>query len=116
MISLSLHIEINEIQKVINSLLDKHLLRRNLLNNLLSFALSNSKNIDENIEVLSKTKFKNIKYSDVLDKINDKKFIVPRRYNEENKITRFFSVLFMEEKEFENLYNFDYYFENKNCN
>lgn len=115
LISLSLHIEINEIQKVINSLLDKHLLRRNLLNNLLSFALSNSKNIDENIEVLSKTKFKNIKYSDVLDKINDKKFIVPRRYNEENKITRFFSVLFMEEKEFENLYNFDYYFENKYC-
>lgn len=36
LISLSLHIKINEIQKVINSLLDKHLLRRNLLNNLLS--------------------------------------------------------------------------------
>lgn len=114
-ISLSLHEAIDEIQKVVNSLLDRHLLRRNLLNNLLSFALSNSKNIDEKIEVLSKTKFKNIKYSDVLDKINDKKFIVPRRYNEENKITRFFSVLFINEKEFVNLYNFDYYFENKYC-
>lgn len=115
LVSLALNVSLNDTVKIINSLIGRHLLRRNLLNNLLSFSSSNSKNIDENIEVLTKTKFKNIKYSEILDKINDKRFIIPRRYNEENKITRFFNIIFMEEKEFINLYNFDYYFENKYC-
>lgn len=115
LLSLALNVSLNEIVKIINSLIDRHFLRRNLLNNLLSFASLNSKKIDEKIEVLKKTKFKNIKYNEILDKINDKRFIIPRRYNEENKITRFFNVMFMEEKEFINLYNFDYYFENKYC-
>lgn len=115
LIALSLNVNINEIKQIIEKLIDKHYLRKNLLNDLLSFALLNSKNIDDSIDILSKTKYKNIKYSDALNAINEKKYIIPRKYNEQNKITRFFSVLFMEEQEFINIRNFDYYFENIYC-
>ena len=50
-ISLSTEININETSKIVNELIDKHYLRRNILNNLLSFALSNTKQTDEAVEI-----------------------------------------------------------------
>ncbi len=114
-IALSLSMSNDEIARLINKLIENHYIRRNLLNNLLSFALFNSKHIDEAIEVLSKTKFKDLKYNEVFEKINDKKYVIPRRCNEENKITRFYTVIFIGELEFNNLFNFDLYFENRYC-
>lgn len=114
-ISLALNIEINQVEESISKLLEKHYLRKNILNNLLSFALSNSKHIDDNIEYLSKTKFKNLKLSEYAELINDRNYVVPRRYNEKNKITRFFRVIFIEEKEFLDIFNFDYILEDKYC-
>lgn len=114
-VSLSICLDESIVKFIIKKLIDKHLLRKNLLNNFLSFALSNSKHIDETIDYLSQTKFKNIRISDYLDLISDKKYILPRRYNEQNKITRFFSVVFLGEKEFLNITNFSYFFENKYC-
>lgn len=114
-LSLSVCLEESMVKSIIKNLIDKHLLRKNLLNNLLSFALSNSKHIDETIDYLSQTKFKNIRIGDYLDLISERKYILPRRYNEQNKITRFFSVIFLGEKEFMNITNFSYFFENKYC-
>ena len=82
---------------------------------MLSFALSNSKHIDDKIEYLTKTKFKNINYSYYLDKINEKKFVVPRKYNTINKMTRFYSVIFMNETEFFNLIDFSNVLSNRYC-
>lgn len=114
-VSLSVCLDESIVKSIIKKLIDTHLLRKNLLNNFLSFALSNSKHIDETIDYLSQTKFKNIRTGDYLDLISDKKYILPRRYNEQNKITRFFSVVFLEEKEFLNITNFSYFFEHKYC-
>lgn len=114
-ISLALNLDIDLVNKTIKKLLDNHFLRKNILNNLLSFALSNSKHIEDNIEYLSKTKFKNFKLSEYAEEINEKKYVLPRRYNEINKITRFFKILFIDEDEFTNLYNFDLLFEEKYC-
>lgn len=114
-ISLSTEININETSKIVNELIDKHYLRRNILNNLLSFALSNTKQIDEAVEIAKKTKFKNIKYGDIANEINDKKFVLPRKHNEENKITRFFKVAFLSEEEFLAIKSFNYYFESNYC-
>lgn len=98
----------SEVERVVSSLINKHYLRKNLLNNLLSFALSNSKHIDDAIDYLKKTKFKNIRYSDYLNDINEKKYIIPRKYNEQNKITRFFGVTFLSEEEFKNINSFSF--------
>lgn len=104
-----------ETRKIIETLIDKRFLRKNILNNLLSFALSNTKQIDELVEINKKSKFKNINYSDVLDSINPKKFLLPRKYNEENKITRFFKIIFMDEKKFMDLKSLNYFFEQNYC-
>ena len=114
-ISLATEIELNETIKIVNSLIERHYFRKNILNNLLSFALSNTKQIDEAVELNKKTKFKNIKYGDVANIINEKKFILPRKHNEENKITRFFKVIFLSEDEFNAIKSFNYYFENNYC-
>lgn len=114
-ISLALNIDVQYVKEIISRLLERHYLRKNILNNLLSFALSNSKHIDDNIEYLSKTKFKNIKLSDYAELVNERSYIIPRRYNEKYKITRFFRVIFIEEREFVELCNFEYVLEDKYC-
>lgn len=114
-ISIALTIDIKHIKNTINRLLEKHYLRRNILNNLLSFALSNSKQIDDKIEYLAKTKFKNLKLSEYVTLINDRNYVIPRRYNERYKITRFFRIIFIEEKEFIELCNFEYILKDKYC-
>ena len=114
-LSLALQIDVKTTNIIISLLLSKYLLRRNMLNNLLSFALSNSKEIDENLELLKKTKFKNIDYSDFAGQINDHRFVLPRKYNEENKITRFFKIKFITEDDFLNIKSFNYYFEDNIC-
>lgn len=114
-LALASNLTIQEVSKIVSDLIEKHYLRRNLLNNLLSFALSNTKEIDDLIELLKKTKFKNIRYADIANEINDHKFVLPRKYNEENKITRFFKVQFLSEDDFVNLKSFNYFFENNQC-
>ncbi|MFR1524209.1 MAG: hypothetical protein ACLSUV_01695 [Bacilli bacterium] len=115
LISLSLNIDVDQTKEIILCLLEKHYLRKNILNNLLSFALSNSKHIDDSIDYLSKTKFKTIRISDFAELVNERNYIIPRRYNEKNKITRFFRIVFMEEKELSELKNFDFIIEDKYC-
>lgn len=114
-ISLSLEIDESSCAVSIISLIDKHLLRKNALDNNFSFALSNSKQIDDALALLRKTKCKNIRLNEVADQINEKKYILPREYNEKNKITRFFKTLFLSELDFLNIPSFNYYFEENYC-
>lgn len=115
MIALAANLDIVSIKKIIAKLIDNHYLRRNILNNLLSFALSNTKQIDDSIEVLKQTKFKSVDYGQLLTLINEKKYILPRKYNEQNKITRFYNIIFMSEEHFRNVKSFNYYFEENYC-
>lgn len=110
-ISCALELPIEKVTSIVNELIDKHYLRRNILNNLISFAFLNSKHIDDKIDYLTKTKFKNINYSDYLNLINTKRFIIPRRYNEQNKITRYFSVAFLNEEAFKDITDFTVIFD-----
>ena len=114
-ISLALFEDEDLIAKEVNNLISKSYLRNNLLNNLLSFALSNTKNIDDKISVLKKTKFKNFDSSSLCNQISDKKYLIPRRHNAERKITRFYKTIFVNEEEFSNLKSFDIFFDRYYC-
>ena len=114
-ISLSLEMDEKDAESLITSLIDKHYLRKNALSNNYSFALSNSKQIDDALIVLKKTKCKNVRLNEIADQINEKKYILPREYNERNKITRFFKTVFLSENDFLNIPSFDYYFEENYC-
>ena len=99
----------------VNSLIDRHYLRQNLINNLLSFASANSKEIDEKIDIESQIISKSFSLADTLNEINENRYVLPRRYNEQNKISRFFTVIFMSEESFSQLTSFDLLFENRVC-
>lgn len=114
-ISLALMLDEKETKSIIEGLMSRHYLRKNMLNGHLSFALSNTKQIDETIETYKQTKFKNINYADVASEINEHNFALPRKYNEQNKILRFYKVIFMSENFFMNVQSFDYYFETNYC-
>lgn len=114
-ISLCLNEPFEKVTEVVGKLIESHHLRKNILNNLLSFALSNTKHIDDKIAVLSKTKFKSFDEAEISNKLNEKQYLIPRKHNEERKITRFFKVVYITEKEFISLANFDIFFEKNYC-
>lgn len=115
LISLSLCVNEQIIINKIGDLVNRHFLRKNLLTNYYSFAGNNSKNIDDKIDYLSKTKFRNIRVSSVLSEINERRFIIPRKYNEKMKISRFYSVVFLSEEEFMKINSFTLFFEERYC-
>ena len=114
-ISLALELPENDVRVVINSLIEKHYVRENIISHYLSFALSSSKQIDEEVEVLKNTKCKNLKFADIANEINEKRYALPRKYNEENKITRFYNIIFITEEDFLKVPSFNYYFEQNYC-
>lgn len=110
-ISLALELPYNDVILVIRSLIEKHYIRENLISHYLSFALSSSKQIDEAVEVLKNTKCKNLNFAEIANEFNEKRFVLPRKHNEENKITRFYKVEFLSENDFLTIPSFNYYFE-----
>lgn len=105
-ISIASGIEQEKAEAIISSLTSEHYIRRNLVNNLLSFAGTNNKAIEDRINVFIKTKEKSFNYDQILSSIDEIKYELPRRYNEKWKITRFYRVVFMTETEFSNIEDF----------
>lgn len=95
-----------EISFLTDSLIADHILRINPVTSELTFALSTSKYIDEQTDYLIKTKFLDIQITQEIDKISDKKFILPRKYNFERKIKRYLKNLYIEDFKFINLSNY----------
>ena len=109
MISLATMLPEEIVKAKITDLIESHYLRKNLLNNLLTFTSSNNKEIEDRINVFKQTRINSVSYDTVLDEINDSKFLLPRRYNEQNKITRYYQVSFITEDQLEKLTSFDGY-------
>ena len=106
-LSLSTDISLDKVLGIIAHLTDQHYLRKNVINDLLSFASSNNKEIEDKVSVIAQTKTRSISYDSILDDINETRYLLPRRYNEQNKITRFYKVLFITEDQLCNLSSFD---------
>ena len=107
MLSLSLDTKKDIITNRVEKLIEKHYLRRSPINQLISFASANSKEIDEQIELVSKIKLKSLSYTDLLGEIDENKYVLPRRYNENYKITRFYSIVYLTEEQFTRLNSFE---------
>ena len=106
MISLGLNLDLNPVRQAVNKLIDEHCLRRDQITQQLSFASLNSKEIDDKIELISKTKLRNISYSEALEEIDETKYALPRRYNANYTITRFYRIAYLEEDQFIKLNSF----------
>ena len=75
-ISLATELSLEEVNKKISSMIGDHHLRKADVTGYLFLASSSSKQIDDGINVLKKTKCQNIKLAEIADEINEKKYIL----------------------------------------
>jgi len=114
-ISLGLFYNFEKTKQIINCLIDKHIIKRNFLNNYLSFAPSNDKQIKAEIDKIKNNKLKSLDYVNVLNKMYSGEYYLPRRYNAENKITRFYKCIYADFDSFMKLTDFAIYFNENYC-
>jgi len=114
-LKLSCNLDDETYSKVLNELIDESIIRRKKIVETLDFATIYSREITNEIKELVEERFNNINEKDVLNTIIDKSYSLPRKYNDEYKMTRFFVNVFMSEEEVLNLVNFDILFENNYC-
>lgn len=114
-IRLSLNLSKKVFNEKIDTLIEKGIIRRKKTNNLLEFNTVYNKEVLEEVNTIKKNKFNNINYSQSLNKIYDLGYDLPRRYNQNYKITRFFKEVYITEFELENIKTFQLYFEKYFC-
>ena len=110
-IKLSLNLSDNQYQAAVDELLEKSIIRRKKITEELDFATSYSKKLTNEIKELISTQFDDINEKEVLREIIGNYYSLPRRYNEEYKMTRFFKNVFISENELMNLSDFDIIYE-----
>lgn len=105
----------NEYKASIEELINKSILRRKKITNELDFATAYSSKITKEIKVLTDSRFSNINIKGTLNKIVDNWYSLPRKYNDEFKMTRFFLNIFMTEEELQSISSFDMLFDTYYC-
>ena len=114
-LSLAVEMPEEETQNLIDAMIGDHYLRRNVINHLLSFASANSKEIDDQIKTITKARGKNIPIDSIAGEIDETKYFLPRRHNEQKKITRFLRTVYLTEKQFMEISSFDVFYEHMFC-
>jgi hypothetical protein len=97
----SLSLDKNEFEKAMKSLLNNHILRKNGNNNFYSFTTTGYANISKDIDTLMETKLSKINVREVLEKVVDLGYVLPKRYNDRYEMIRFFKNAFITYDELE---------------
>ncbi|MDD4375565.1 MAG: hypothetical protein PHR25_02170 [Clostridia bacterium] len=107
-IRLSIGLDEDDYDTGVLSLINKSLLKRKKITEELDFANIYNREITREIKNVVEAKFANVNYKETLNKIIDLGYVLPRRYNEQYKITRFFKNIFITEEELLRLANFEF--------
>lgn len=91
----SLNMEKAVFEEAIKNLQNTGILVLRKSNETLDFIPISSVDINGKINDLVETKFKNINCSNILDEIINLKYILPKKYNDDFKMTRYFKRVFM---------------------
>ena len=105
-IRLSLNIEEQIYNDKIKSLIDRGIIKVKKSTKNYDFSSVYNKEVLKEIEKIVDTKFTVISEKDTLNKIADLGYVIPRRYNQTYKMTRFFKNIFLTEEEILNLKSF----------
>ena len=102
----------NEIEDVLNELEEKQIIRKKRNE---SYSFKSSINKDLTMEIARRDRNLDDKFSivEIINYINEEKYLLPKQYNQEYKITRFFKHEFIDEDTFRKIKNEKYLFENK---
>lgn len=114
-LKLSVDMSDSKYEEIISKLIDKSIIKRRKITNELDFTNIYNRELSKEIKKLSENQFYDINIKDLINEVETKKYSLPRRYNEEFKITRFFDNVFMTEEELLSIKNLDILFENNYC-
>lgn len=104
---LSANIQQDKFEYKMNNLIEKGILKKKKTNKVYDFTTVYNREVLKEIDKIVNTKFKLINEKDVLGKIVDMGYVIPRRYNQTYKMTRFFKMLFLNEEDLMNLKSFN---------
>ena len=105
-LKLSVDMSDSKYEEIINKLIDKSIIKRRKITNELDFTNIYNRELSKEIKKLSENQFYDINIKDLINEVETKKYSLPRRYNEEFKITRFFDNIFMAEEELLSIKNY----------
>jgi len=114
-IILSTNMNKKKYELALEDLINKSIIRKKKITDELDFASIYSVEITKEIKNLVETKFLDIDEKEVINKIVDNWYSLPRRYNDKYKMTRFFLNIFMSEEELLNISNFNTLIEENYC-
>ena len=106
-ISLCLNEDEDKILENLNKLKEEKLLKLNAYNDTYEYAGAGSKVIDSKVDSYIAKQGKKENISQVLNSLFDSNFVLPRRYNTEHKMTRFYRERYITDFELLNLKSFD---------
>lgn len=89
----------NDTEKAIESLKQSGVIILRKGTETLDFLPISSVDVKKKIKNIAESKFKNINYADVYSELVDFKYILPKKYNDKFKITRFFNRVFINAQE-----------------
>ncbi len=114
-IRLSLDLTNEEYMLAINNLIEKSIIKRKKITDELEFSTIYNRELSKEVKRLVENQFYDINKKDTLNEVINKSYCLPRRYNEEYKITRFFKNVYLSEKELLSFSDFGLIFENEYC-
>lgn len=100
---------------ILNDLQQKSLIKISLITKAISFASINSKAIDDAVDRYISSHNSSFSLKNVLEELSGEKYIVPRRYNIDNKITRYYKVIFENESTLFDLNSIDFLYNSKDA-
>ncbi|ADQ44944.1 hypothetical protein Calkro_0025 [Caldicellulosiruptor kronotskyensis 2002] len=99
----ALQIDEDKFDQIVQDLLKKKVIIRRKSNQFLDFLASRIEDLDEKINLYKTLKVKEINVGQTIEKIRGLEFNLPRRYNDEFEMTRYFYKIFMELNELERI-------------
>lgn len=103
---LALDIEKSRFDYLLNHLFDIGVLKLKKSNKLIDFSTVYNKEVLHQIKKLAEIKFSKINIRESLNSVINLGYIIPRRYNQNYKMTRFFKMKFITEEELLNIKSF----------
>jgi len=106
-IALSLAMSEVECLSVINPLIEKNILKRNINDDSIDFAIIADDEINKMINTEAEIRFNNIDLSKCLTDINPNKYVFSNKYNFSYHMVRFFKIVFLETTKLYNVMSFN---------
>lgn len=99
-LAMALSLNINECELIINSLIDKKLLKKNLNDESIDFSIIADNKLNKLISDTADLKFSNIELGNILIDFEKNPYEVSHEYNFKNQMVRFYKTIYLEASKF----------------